>query len=55
MDKHNGNHLWWEDICKEMKNVRIDFDIFYGEVNNLKGYHFVECHIVFDIKMGENS
>ena len=37
-----------------MKNVRIAFDIFDGEVNDLKGYHFVECHIIFDIKMGEN-
>ena len=34
-----------------MKNVRIAFDIFDGEVNDLKGYQFVECHIIFDIKM----
>ena len=37
-----------------MKNVRIAFDIFDGEFNDLKGYQFVECHIIFDIKMGKN-
>ena len=37
-----------------MKNVRIALDRFDGEVNDLKGYQFVECHIIFDIKMGEN-
>ena len=41
-------------MCKEMKNVRIAFDLFDGEVNNLNGYQFVECHIIFDIKMGKN-
>ena len=37
-----------------MKNVRIAFGIFDGEVNDLKGYQFVECHIIFYINMGEN-
>ena len=54
LDQQNGNHLWWEAICKEIKNVRIAFDIFDGEVNDLKGYQFSECHIIFDIKMGGN-
>ena len=54
LDQQNGNHLWWEAICKEMKNVRIAFGIFDGKVNDLKGYQFVEFHIIFDIKMGEN-
>ena len=35
--QQNGNHLWWDDIFKEMKNVRIAFNIFDGEVNDLKG------------------
>ena len=34
--QQNGNHLWLDAICKEMKNVRIAFDIFDGEVNDLK-------------------
>ena len=37
-----------------MNNVRIAFNIFDGEVNDLKGYQFVECNIIVDIKMGEN-
>ena len=37
LDQNNGNQLWWEAICKEMKNFRITFDIFDGEVNDLKG------------------
>ena len=54
LDQQNGNHLWWEAICKEMKNIRIAFNIFDGEVNDLKAYQFVKCHIIFDIKMGDN-
>ena len=53
LDQQNGNQLWWEDTCKDMKNVRIAFNIFDGEVNDLKEYQFVECHIIFDIKMGQ--
>ena len=37
-----------------MKNVRATFDIFDSDVNDLKGYLFVECHMIFDINMGEN-
>ena len=37
-----------------MKNVRVAFEIFDGDFNNLKGYQFVKCHMIFDIKMGEN-
>ena len=54
LDQRNGNHLWWEDKFKETKNVGFAFDIFNGDVNDLKGYQFVECHMIFDIKMGEN-
>ena len=37
-----------------MKKVRIAFNIFDGEVNDPKGYQFVEFHIILDIKMGKN-
>ena len=53
LDQQNENHLWWEAICKDTKKVRIDFDIFDGEINDLKGYQFVECNIIFDINMGK--
>ena len=54
LDQQNGNHLWWEAICKDMKNVMVAFVIFDGDVNDLKGYQLVECHMIFDIKMGKN-
>lgn len=54
-DRENGDTLWWEAICKEMKNVRIAFEEWKGEASELPpGYQKINCHIVFDIKMGEN-
>ena len=41
LDQQNGNHLSWEVICKEMKNFRSTFDIFNCDVNDLKGYQFL--------------
>ena len=37
-----------------MKNVRIAFDTYDGDIDDLVGYHFVKCHMIFDVKMGEN-
>ena len=31
-DKDNGNHIWWESICKEIKSVRVAFELFDSEV-----------------------
>ena len=54
-DKENGNTLWWDAICQEMKNVRIVFEIFEGEVKDIPiGYQKVHCHMIFGIKMGES-
>ena len=55
IDKQNDNHLWWEAICDEMKNVRIAFEVFEGDVATLPpNYSEVKCHMIFDVKMGEN-
>ena len=55
LDRSNGNSLWWDAICQEMKNVRIAFEEFDGDVKDLlPGYQYVDCHIIFDIKMEEN-
>ena len=54
IDKDNGNTLWWDSICKEMKNVRIAFEEFDGDVSKLVGYKKLGVHVIFDIKMGEN-
>ena len=56
LDEKNDNTLWWDAICKEMKNVRIAFEVFEGEEKDiLPGFQEVKCHMIFDIKMGEKS
>ena len=54
IDRMNQNHLWWESIMLEMKNVRPAFEKFEGDVDNLVGYQEIKCHMIFDIKLGEN-
>ena len=38
IDNKNGNHLWWESLMKEMKNVRCAFEIYEGKIEDLVGY-----------------
>ena len=52
LDKENGDNLWWDAICQEMKNVRIAFEEREGPMP--PGYQHIKCHIIFDVKMGEN-
>ena len=54
LDRENGDTLWWDAICMEMKNVRIAFEEYAGEISDLVGYQKVNCHMIFDIKFGEN-
>ena len=55
IDKENGNHLWWNAILEEMKNVRVAFEEFDGTEKDIPpGYTYVRCHLIFDVKMGEN-
>jgi Reverse transcriptase (RNA-dependent DNA polymerase). len=38
-----------------MKNVRIAFEEYYGNIAELPpGYQRINCHTIFDVKMGEN-
>jgi hypothetical protein len=54
-DEENGNTLWWDAICKEMKNVRPAFEVWEKDVSMLPpGYQKITCHMIFDVKMGEN-
>ena len=42
---------------KEMKNVQIAFESYDGDINDLvkdQGFTKIDCHIIFDVKMGEN-
>ena len=54
LDIENGDTLWWDSICKEMKNVRIAFEEYDSDVSTLVGYQKLDCHMIFDVKMGEN-
>jgi hypothetical protein len=54
-DAENGNTLWWDAILKEMKNVRPAFEVWERPTNEIPiGYQQIKCHLIFDIKMGEN-
>ena len=54
-DAENGNTFWWNAICKEMRNVRPAFKAWEKPVSEIPvGYQEVRCHLIFDVKMGEN-
>ena len=51
----NFNTLWWDARCKEMKNIRPDFEFWEKDILELPpGYKNIICHMIFDVKMGEN-
>ena len=55
IDTKCGNTLWWDAICKEMKNVRPTFEVFEGGTDQLPGgYQEIKCDMIFDVKIGEN-
>ena len=55
LDQENGDSQWWEAICNEMRNVRPAFEVWEKEVEHIPpGYQQIKCHMVFDVKMGEN-
>ena len=38
-----------------MRNVHPAFEVFEGQVENIpKDYQFMRCHMIFDVKFGEN-
>jgi hypothetical protein len=51
IDERNGNKLWFEAINKEMKNVKVAFNILEEEESIPVGYKFIPCHMIFDVKM----
>ena len=55
LDRENSDNLWWEAICKEMKNVRPAFEVFEGKQHDIPpGFQQIHCHMIFDVKIGEN-
>ena len=55
-DTKNGNTLWMDALRLEMKNTQVAFEEYDGEIKDLvrKKYQEVRCHLIFDIKLGEN-
>ena len=58
LDDENGNTFWYESIQKEMKNVRIAFDVDHETSveqarsnKHYVGFQEIKCHMVFVIKM----
>jgi hypothetical protein len=51
LDRTNGNTFWADAIAKEMKEVRIAFNILPDGHVVPNGYQKIPCHTVFDIKM----
>ena len=50
--KHNTN--WWDDICKDMKNVCTVFKKYDGKQSEIpSSYTKINCHLIFDVKMRE--
>ena len=53
LDRINGNKLWTEAIEKEISCVRVAFKVV-DESDIPKGYQFMNCHMIFDVKMEAN-
>ena len=51
IDRQNKNTLWYDAIMKEMKNVRVAFDIKERKTKPPPGYKHVNLMMIFDIKM----
>jgi len=47
----NGNTFWQDAIAQEMKNVQIAFKILDDGKAVPPGYQYMDCHMVFDIKL----
>ena len=53
IDRKNGNTLWRDAIEQEMTNVRVAFKVLGDDDVVPPGYQQMQCHMIFDIKLGE--
>lgn len=51
IDRITGTTFWKDAINKEMKNVRVAFDVLDENSNIEPGRIYLECYMVFDVKM----
>ena len=54
IDLENNNTLWQDATKAEMKVARPAFELHDGAVTDLIGYQKIRCHLVYDVKLGEN-
>jgi hypothetical protein len=54
IDQANGDTRWTDAIQLEMKNCRIAFEVYNGNIQELVYYQKISGHLVFDVKLGEN-
>jgi hypothetical protein len=54
IDIKNADDRWMDAVRLEMKNVRVPFEVYNGDTNDLVGYQKISGHLVFDVKLGEN-
>ena len=51
IDKKNENTFWADGIAKEVKNVRVEFDVAPDSHRIPQNYQFFHCHIIFGMNM----
>jgi hypothetical protein len=51
LDRENGNDHWKKAIQKEMTDVMIAFQLLEETEKTPVGYQYVQCHMIFDVKM----
>ena len=51
IDQETGTSLWQDAIATEMSVVKVAFDILEDDQNVPPGYQYMECHMIFDIKL----
>ena len=51
LDTKNGNTIWADAISKAMENVRVAFKVLPDGKSVPIGHQFVQCHMVFYVKM----
>jgi hypothetical protein len=54
IDVENGNRSWQDAVRDEMKTARPAFETHEGAIQDLIGCQKISCHLVFDVKLGEN-
>ena len=51
LDAKNGGTKWMDAISKEMKNIRVAFDILKDGDCAPIGHKEINCHLIYDVNM----